>query len=69
MPARKVICHAASVAGITQPQAIGEHDPDGPHIWVEGIYRGREIYLRILARAPGDEEPGTKFDVNKRIWR
>jgi hypothetical protein len=50
-------------------QAIGDGDPDGPHIWFEGIYRGREIYLRILARAPDDEEPGTKFDVNKKIWR
>ena len=50
-------------------QAIGEHDPDGPHIWVEGYYREREVYLRILARAPEDEEPGTKFDVNKKIWR
>jgi hypothetical protein len=50
-------------------QALGKNDPDGPHIWVEGIYRGREMYLRVLAVAPEDEEPGSKFDVNEKKWR
>jgi hypothetical protein len=50
-------------------RALGGFDPDGPHIWVEGIYQGRETYLRVLASAPEDEEPGTKFDVNENRWR
>ena len=45
--------------------ALGLHDPDGPHVYVEGVYQGREVFLQVLARAPEDEEPGMKFDTTK----
>src|SRR4051812_38888655 len=46
--------------------ALGLHDPDGPHVWVEGVYGGREVWLRVLAQAPEDEGPGMKLDVSGR---
>jgi hypothetical protein len=38
-------------------RALGHHDPGGPHVWVEGVYRGRETLVQIMAVAPDDEEP------------
>jgi hypothetical protein len=46
--------------------ALGVVDPDGPHVWLEGIYEGQEIFMRILAEAPEDEEPGLKLDTTGR---
>ena len=43
--------------------ALGLHDADGPHVRVGGEYRGREVWLRVLAQAPEDEDPGMKLDV------
>lgn len=43
--------------------ALGFSDPEGPHIFIEGTFRGRELFLRILAQAPEDEEPGMKLDA------
>jgi hypothetical protein len=43
--------------------AVGLHDAEGPHVRVEGEYRGREVWLRVLAQAPEDEDPGMKLDV------
>src|SRR5205085_9272692 len=40
--------------------------PEGPHIYIEGRFQGHEVYLEVLAYAPDDEEPGMKFDANKR---
>jgi hypothetical protein len=40
--------------------ALGWPDGDGPFIWVEGTYQGREVFLRVLAEAPEDDEPGAK---------
>ena len=44
--------------------ALGLYGPAGPHVHVEGIYQGREVYLQILAHAPADEEPGLKVDTS-----
>ena len=44
--------------------ALGLHDADGPHVWVEGEYRGHDVWLRVLAQAPEDEDPGMKLDVS-----
>jgi hypothetical protein len=49
--------------------ALGQNDPLGPHVSVEGVYQGRETYLQVLAAAPEDAEPGIKFDVNDKKWR
>jgi hypothetical protein len=46
--------------------ALGLNHSEGPHISVEGIFQGREVYLQVLAQAPEDEEPGMKFDTTQR---
>jgi hypothetical protein len=46
--------------------ALGLHDPDGPYVWVEGDYRGRDVLLRVLGQAPEDEDPGMKLDISGR---
>jgi hypothetical protein len=43
--------------------ALGLQDDGGPHIWVEGVFRGQPVYVQLLSRAPEDEEPGMKFDA------
>jgi len=43
--------------------SFGPHDSLGPHISIEGIYQGHEVWLQILAEAPEDEEPGFKVDL------
>ena len=35
-----------------QAHSIGENDDLGPHLAVEGTYKGRQVWLRILAQAP-----------------
>jgi hypothetical protein len=44
--------------------ALGLNDPDGPYVWVEGDYRGHDVWLRVLAQAPEGEDPGMKLDVS-----
>jgi hypothetical protein len=44
--------------------ALRLNDPDGPYVWVEGDYRGHDIWLRVLSQAPEDEDPGMKLDVS-----
>lgn len=35
-----------------QAQSMGEGDDLGPHLAVEGIYKGRNVWLRVLAEPP-----------------
>jgi hypothetical protein len=42
---------------------FGPQDPDGPHISIEGVYQGHDVYLTVLSEAPDDEEPGLKIDT------
>jgi hypothetical protein len=44
-------------------QDVGPND-DGPHISLEGTYQGHAVWLRVLAEAPDDEEPGLKLDTS-----
>ena len=46
--------------------ALGLNDPEGPYVYVEGVFDGREVYLQVLAYAPEDEEPGLKLDATRR---
>jgi hypothetical protein len=46
--------------------ALGLNWPEGPHIYIEGVFQGREIWLQVLAYAPNDEEPGLKVDATRR---
>ena len=41
------------------------HDPDGPHIAIDGVYQEHPVYLRILSDAPADEDPGLKVDCSR----
>lgn len=43
----------------------GYHGSDPPFVSVEGVYEGREMFVRILAAAPEGEEPGMKFQVTR----
>jgi hypothetical protein len=45
-------------------QGLGPGDNGGPHISIEGPYRGHHVWLRVLAEAPDDEEPGLKLDTS-----
>ena len=46
--------------------ALGLNGPAGPHVYVEGVFQGREVYLQVLAYPPKDEEPGLKLDAAPR---
>jgi len=48
---------------------LGLNWPEGPHIYVEGVFKGREVYLQVLAYAPEDEAPGLKLDATRRRLR
>jgi hypothetical protein len=36
----------------------------GQHISIEGTYQGHLVWLRVLAEAPDDEEPGLTLDTS-----
>jgi hypothetical protein len=45
--------------------ALGLPDQDGPYVYFEGDFMAHEVFLRILAEAPPDEEPGIKMPVQR----
>lgn len=45
--------------------ALGLHFPEGPHLYIEGVFHGHALYLEILAHPPEDEEPGLKLDATR----
>jgi hypothetical protein len=45
--------------------AFGWYDGDGPFIWVEGSFQGRDVFLRVLSQAPEGEEPGAKLRIQR----
>jgi len=47
-------------------QSLGFPDDEGPHVSIEGIYQEHEVFIRVLAFAPEDEEPGMKLDTTGR---
>lgn len=46
--------------------ALGLNWPEGPHVYVEGVFQGHAVYLQILAYPPEDEQPGLKIDAAPR---
>jgi len=44
-------------------QTLGFNDNEGPHVSIEGIYQGHDVFLQVLAYAPDDEDPGLKVDT------
>src|SRR5262249_51757868 len=47
-------------------QGLGPGDDDGRSLSIAGHYQGHEVWLRVLAYAPNDEEPGMKLDTTGR---
>jgi hypothetical protein len=47
-------------------QSLGYPLGEGPHVSIEGVYQGHEVYVQILAYAPEDEEPGMKLHTGRR---
>jgi hypothetical protein len=46
-------------------QSFGPDDHTGPHISIEGVFQGHQVYLQVLAEAPEDEEPGFKVELSR----
>lgn len=46
------------------PHGFGPYDPDGPCISLEGLYRGHQVWLRMLAERPEDAEPGLHLETS-----
>ena len=46
-------------------QSLGFLSGEGPHVSIEGIYQGHEVFIQVLAYAPEDEEPGMKLDTTR----
>ena len=44
-------------------QSLGFLSDDGPHVSLEGVFQGHDIFILILPHPLGDEEPGMKFDI------
>jgi hypothetical protein len=38
--------------------ALGLYGQDGPHVYLEGAFMAHEVFLRVLAQAPQDEDLG-----------
>jgi hypothetical protein len=44
-------------------QALALNYDEGPHVSIEGLYQGHEVFLQVLACAPNDEQPGAKMRI------
>ena len=47
-------------------QSLGYPHGEGPHVSIEGVYQGHEVFVQVLAYAPEDEEPGMKLHTRPR---
>ena len=50
-------------------EPLGERlypNEDGPHVAIEGVYQGHEVFLQVLAYPPDNEEPGMKINTQRR---
>ena len=39
---------------------------EGPHVLIEGVYQGPEVFNHVLAYAPEDEEPRMKLETTRK---
>ena len=46
-------------------RGFGFTSDDGPHVSIEGIYQGHEVFLQVQAYAPEDEDPGAKAGTSR----
>jgi hypothetical protein len=54
------------VDDLTWNAATAGPGEEGPCLSLEGEYRGRSVWLRVLALAPDDEEPSGRINTNER---
>jgi len=40
------------------PHGLGPDDPDGPCVSIEELSQGHDVWRRVLAAPPAEEEPG-----------
>lgn len=74
-PAR-FACNVKAVLGLFdaietihwQTMMVSADDELGAHISIEGLYEGRSVWLRILARPPRRFEAGRLARVNEMSW-
>jgi len=45
-------------------KSLGYPGGEGPHVSIEGVYQGHLVFVRVLAYAPEDEEPGMRLDTS-----
>lgn len=44
----------------------GMFEDESAFLWIDGVYDGRDITLRLLTEPPENEAPGSRYDVNQR---
>jgi hypothetical protein len=49
-----------------QANPLGDEDELGPHVAIEGAYRGQPVWLRIVAIAPDRFEAGRHVRIHER---
>lgn len=49
-------------------QGMGPDDEEGARLSIEGLYEGHDVWVRILAEPPEDEEPGLEIDAADSDW-
>ncbi len=47
-----------------QAHSLGSHDVEGPHLSLEGVYQGQEVWLRMLSEPPEEAEPGLRLNTS-----
>ncbi len=58
------VCRTETVDAVAW-QSLGFPSGEGPHVSIEGVYQGHEVFVQVLAYAPEDEEPGMKLDTTR----
>lgn len=51
-----------------QAQSLGDDDDLGAHVTLEGQFRGHYVWLRLLASAPAQYQPGRFAHVYTDVW-
>ena len=51
-----------------QAQSLGDGDDLGPHLGIEGLYQGEQVWLRVLASPPQQFPPGRRALAHQGDW-
>jgi len=47
------------------PHGLGPDDPDGLWVSIEGLSQGHDVWLRVRAEPPAEEEPGLRLSAGR----